>query len=457
MKKFIFLLFLFFTISNTFAQSLNDFRTRPSLIPPPGQPSQQRDWNQQNVWQIFDGTTWVDTTQHPGSTVTNNVFIQNQAFIVLRNLNLTQPINSITLGDESSVGVETLLISQDTTIPTTQFTIAYDGFLSWDGNRTLTLPAGANFVVEPTEPSTGLVLGVTHGLDQTPPGNGNTCNSSKRIDIGNVTYSNCSGNGGAGGNALSFETVNDNGGLLNVNPATNTSPCRNKTLQLTTTLSGTESNATPITYNWTVTPPSGASYNLTGENPTDTPTGFGSYIYEVAATNDSGITDTDSVIVEVESCRTVVTNRRITYRVNGGTAISTTPTIGNEITDDVTIQGVRDSNNNEGEITFFNDNGNPTYIEIEILLSDVPYDTITITSLIIGNPPAINLNNVSFTMGPTITGSPGNFDYLFSIVGITISSNQQLQLKYTTNVNGNNNNPCPTGGPCAIEIFGIEQ
>ena len=78
--------------------------------------------------------------------------------------------------------------------------------------------------------------------------------------------------------------------------------------------SGTD--APGASYNWTVTSsPVAYSFTDTNENPTDSPTVIGTYVYEVTATNGS-VSNTNSVSVEITSCnKTIITNRRITFRV----------------------------------------------------------------------------------------------------------------------------------------------
>lgn len=292
---FFFFFVLFFT--NTFSQSLNDFRTIAS-----------GNWTTVAIWERYDGTSWVAATYYPGNGVTNDVTISNGVTVTI-NSAVTGSINSVTVGDKTGTAVvETLSITGTASINTPEFNIAYDGLLRWDANVSLSLPANASFFIESPNPD-GLTLGTDHGIYENPTG----CNVQKILYIGTTRYTNCNG-GGPNPKPLTFNEVNNNGGNLGVAPSSNSPVCSGQTVTLFANPSGTDAGS--ATYSWTVTSaPVAYTFSSTNENPTDTPTVIGTYIYEVTATSGS-ISNTNSVSVEIISCnKTVITNRRITYRV----------------------------------------------------------------------------------------------------------------------------------------------
>ncbi|CAM1346593.1 hypothetical protein [Tenacibaculum crassostreae] len=301
--KTYFFFFFVFSLTSIFSQSLGDFRSVNDGL-----------WTNPASWEYFNGSTWVSppaNTNYPGDGVVtaNDVVIANGTNISLGS-NIAGAINSVTIGDETGTAViETLTITNTSFLNTTNFTIAYDGLLFFSANKTFSLPAGTNFIVESPNPD-GLVLGTDHGLYTQYA----SCSASKTIKIGSSEYATCNGGGGGSSGNETFDQVNNSGGNLTVSPTYTAPPCINQTLNLFANPGGTEHDAS-TTFSWTVTPPVGAVYMLSGENPTDTPTTTGIYIYEVTATSGS-ISNTNSVSVEIISCnKTVITNRRITYRV----------------------------------------------------------------------------------------------------------------------------------------------
>ncbi len=298
LKTYIFF-FLVLLITNTFSQSLNDFRTIAS-----------GNWTTVGIWERYNGTNWVAATYYPGNGTTNDVTISNGATVTI-NSAITGSINSVTIGDQTGTPVvETLSITGTSSINTLEFNIAYDGLLRWDANVSLSLTANASFFIENPNPD-GLTLGVGHGIYINPTG----CNVNKILYIGTTRYTNCNG-GGPNPKPLTFTDANNNGGNLGVAPSSNSPVCSGLTVNLLANPSGTD--APTATYSWTVTSsPVAYTFSSTNENPTDTPTIVGTYVYEVTATNAAGtISNTNDVSVEITSCnKKVITNRRITYRV----------------------------------------------------------------------------------------------------------------------------------------------
>jgi hypothetical protein len=302
LKTFLFFFFVFF-ITTASSQVMGDYRAVTS-----------GNWTTDNIWEYFNGTIWVDASitpgNHPGEfgTTANDVTIAN-GIIVTLNSAIPGSINSVTIGDKVGTAVvETLSITGTSSLNTLEFNIAYDGLLKWDSNSTFSLPNNASFFIESPNPD-GLVLGTGHGVYINPTG----CNVNKKLVIGATIYTNCNG-GGPNPKPITFNDANNNGGNLGVAPSSNSPVCSGLTVNLFANASGTD--APGASYNWTVTSsPVAYSFTDTNENPTDSPTVIGTYVYEVTATNGS-VSNTNSVSVEITSCnKTIITNRRITFRV----------------------------------------------------------------------------------------------------------------------------------------------
>ncbi|RSC92753.1 hypothetical protein [Tenacibaculum singaporense] len=309
------LLFFFFAgiVSTSFSQSLNDYRTVTNAT---------GNWTTVANWEVYDGTNWVPATNYPGQVVgTNNVTIVNGAKITLNTtIASTQPINSITIGDGSGI-IEELIISGTTPgVNTTELNILTDGLLHFNtnGSDTINLPANTNITIDPSPSAT---LGIEHGL-YNQNRHGRDCNdAADKIVIGGVTYSNCKGSGPL----PSFEEVNEDGGTttptLNVQITYSGTPCVSNTFNLTATPGGTAYDSNnPTTYTWSSSPSTGNITNINSNNTTATPTTSGVIVYEVTISN-SGYTASRTLSLLIENCPTpslknIITNRRITYRVN---------------------------------------------------------------------------------------------------------------------------------------------
>ncbi|MEE4000464.1 hypothetical protein V1T75_08935 [Tenacibaculum sp. FZY0031] len=291
--------FLVLSTTNIFSQSLNDYRTIAS-----------GNWTTTSIWEVYNGVAWIPATTYPGQVAgTNDVTISNGATVTI-NSAISNTINSVTIGDRTGTPViETLSITGTSSINTLEFNIAYDGLLRWDANVSLSLTTNASFFIENSNPD-GLTLGTDHGIYINPAG----CNVQKILYIGTTRYTNCNG-GGPNPKPLTFNEANNNGGNLGVAPTSNTPVCSGQTVNLFANPSGTDAGS--ASYTWTVTSsPVAYTFSSTNENPTDSPTIVGTYIYEVTATS-GAISNTNTVSVEIISCnKRIITNRRITYRVN---------------------------------------------------------------------------------------------------------------------------------------------
>lgn len=291
--------FLVLSTTNIFSQSLNDYRTIAS-----------GNWTTTSIWEVYNGVAWIPATTYPGQVAgTNDVTISNGVTVTI-NSTISNTINSVTIGDRTGTPViETLSITGTSSINTLEFNIAYDGLLRWDANVSLSLTTNASFFIENSNPD-GLTLGTDHGIYINPAG----CNVQKILYIGTTRYTNCNG-GGPNPKPLTFNEANNNGGNLGVAPTSNTPVCSGQTVNLFANPSGTDAGS--ASYTWTVTSsPVAYTFSSTNENPTDSPTIVGTYIYEVTATS-GAISNTNTVSVEIISCnKRIITNRRITYRVN---------------------------------------------------------------------------------------------------------------------------------------------
>ena len=273
---------LFFVFSVAQGQSINDYRTVAS-----------GNWTNVSIWQVYNGAAWVAATTYPGQAVAANDVSIEGGFSVTISSNIPNTINSVTVGDGTG-GTDSFFVSATSSLNTQLITIANGGYAEWISNVTFSLPSGAAFVIE---------SGGT--LDDSTP-----CSASKRLVIGSVIYSTC--NGGAGAD-YSFQDLEDSGGSLNVSPSSNSPICSNKTLTLFANPSGTGSGT--ANFSWSATGPAGYSFSSSLENPTITGLSTGSYVFTVTAA-DGSLSRSGSTNVTVRGGCTVVSNRRITYRVN---------------------------------------------------------------------------------------------------------------------------------------------
>jgi Ig-like domain-containing protein len=263
---------VFFTESS--AQSVNDYRSVAS-----------GNWTSLSVWQTYNGSSWVAATTYPGQVAgTNDISIEG-GFSVTLSANVPNAFNSLTIGDGTGA-TDVLLISAASNLITSQVTIANGGFVSWTANVTLSLPAGAAFVIE----SGGSV-------DNSTP-----CSAAKRLVIGAIVFSACNGGGGA---SYSFTELNTGGGSLNVSPSSNSPICVGDILTLFSNAEGLGS--TSATFSWSATGPGGYTFSSTLEDPTVSGLTAGTYTYTVTATGGS-LSNTNSTEVIVNSAPNVPTS-----------------------------------------------------------------------------------------------------------------------------------------------------
>lgn len=294
-----YLLFFFvFTVIGSYSQTLGDFRSY-----------QDGNWNNPASWEYFDGSSWISpptNTNYPGDGIVTayDVSIISNHTINL-NTNITNPINSLTIGDQNGGinSISTLLIGTSNgnntyQLNTNQISTLYDGLMEWGNNHTLVLPSGTLINIEqnsPYNPTTE--LGTDYGLYDD-----GTCNTQMQIQIGSTLYANCNGNGGS---PSSFEDINTSGGNLTVSPSSNSPICSGQTLNLFANVGGTEADTASFTWS-VISSPVPYSFTSTSEDPVDDPgpTTAGTYIYEVTASSGTSpniVTTTNTVTVTVNS------------------------------------------------------------------------------------------------------------------------------------------------------------
>jgi len=447
MKKRIYIFFLIVIfMSQLSAQVTNDYRT-----------SSGGNWTDVSIWQIYNGSSWIAASFVPG---TNNANANNVTIIENHTVNigsnLTSSINSVTIGDENgnATSISTLNITADTYINTSQFTIAYDGLVVWNGNHDLNITqADASFSIAQVNPYSSNSLGIHHGIFVNTTG----CNVNKRLIINSNVYSNCNGGGSGNPKPTPFETLNILGGNLSVNATVdNEIVCKNSTIQLTATLGGENATDTSPSYDWIVILPSGDTEAVsTDQNPTTTITEVGTHTFEVTFTNDSGITAYNTVQVIGRECKNVVTNRRITYRVTPVNNLEPVPTLPLLSSTAYNIQRYRDNGSNDERLDFSIAN-TFNFSTLQVLVSDVEYSSLTVQSFNVTNPnedlySSSSPTNPEVISGPSSTGT--GYDHLFILTGTSFSGNRTINITIDT---PSPNGSIDCGGSCPkVSFYGL--
>ncbi len=269
------LLALFFLFSSfIYSQTIGDYRSIAS-----------GNWTNVNIWQYYNGTTWVAATYYPGQTggpTVNQVSIQG-GFSVTLTSNIPGHINSVIVGDGIG-GTDTLFISAHTSVNTDVMIISSGGVIDWTANVILSLPSGSAFIVDGGY------------MDESNP-----CDAAKKLVIGGNTYSSCNGHGNGSDKPFSFNDLNDGGGSINVSPSSNGPICEGTVLNLYANPSGAGSTDSSNTYSWSGTGPSGYSFSSNLQNPVVLNLLAGSYTYTVTVVHSGTFTHSNSVSVEVYS------------------------------------------------------------------------------------------------------------------------------------------------------------
>ena len=192
-----------------------------------------------------------------------------------------------------------LVIDQNLTIPSNidVVLIKNGGQINWNTNsRTLTLPANTSIIIENTSTTTG-----TLALYASP------CNNTKRINIGDVEYAACTGQGNV---CIIFDQLIEAGGTVHLDPdiidigAIGNMVCLDNYFPLTVTIDGYLYDSSP-TYLWEqISNPIGGSSTFnpsdTVQSPEVTVTTPGTYVYRISVTSIVSECDTSHFTVSKE-------------------------------------------------------------------------------------------------------------------------------------------------------------
>jgi hypothetical protein len=196
-----------------------------------------------------------------------------------------------------------LVIDAPLTIPSTIDVIHIEdgGQIAWTTNNTLYLAENAAIIID----NTSIISGPTSALYGTP------CNNNKRINIGTVEYTACTGGGNV---CIIFEEVVAAGGTIYLNPelidigALDSTVC-DEPFPLNVKLSGFQYGDPTITWKQISGPTGGTSSfypNNTVADPIVTVSTPGTYIYEVSVTLTLSDNCTDQTITVKKEVTVVV-------------------------------------------------------------------------------------------------------------------------------------------------------
>lgn len=270
-------------LANLNAQQIGDYKTVGS-----------GNWTSVGIWNTYNGSAWVPATFYPGQlTGTNDVRIIGGNSVSISSI-IPNTINSVTVGDGIGA-LDNFFVSGTSTLNTQLITIANGGYAEWISNVSLSLPAGANFKINP---------GGELATDK-------PCNAAKRLIIGTTIYSTC--NGGAGAQ-YSFDELNDEGGTLSVTPTSNSPICEGDLLNLYSNPSGTGSSS--ASFLWTG--PNG--YTSTSQDPVISNLTQGNYSYTITISDSGGNTNTKTLSISVLPTP-VITSTTPGFRNGPGTVV----------------------------------------------------------------------------------------------------------------------------------------
>ncbi|GGW22706.1 Ig-like domain-containing protein [Arenibacter certesii] len=211
------------------AQVTGDYRSKAS-----------GNWNNVNIWQTFNGSTWMNATSYPGqNSNVSSVTIGGNNTVSLNTNIISYTIDRLIIGDQTG-GNDTLLFSDnsDWEVNIMLVAIQSDGIISWQGNTALKLPEEA-------------IIYNNGGKIEAK------CSEAKRILLGDRAFSSCKGNKGE----YSFDELE--AALPPPSSNGNIAECADKTIQT-------------LNANDTAIPPSGAHivwYKATsGGSPVSPPT-----------------------------------------------------------------------------------------------------------------------------------------------------------------------------------------
>ncbi|WP_299189476.1 hypothetical protein [uncultured Aquimarina sp.] len=482
MVRFLFCISVLLCVFNISAQSINDYRTNGS----------NGNWTTVGIWEVYNGTAWVAATNYPGQIAgANDISIESNSEVTI-NSTIPNSFNSL------NIGPGTLFVNADSSLDTPVITLNTGGQAEWTSNNTdLALPANASIVINggnlvednPCNATKTITIGsnvyascnggggVDYDFDDINTGGGTlnvSPSSNGSICPGQVLnlFANPSGAGstgatyswsGSGPGGYSFSSTVEN--------PTETAIISTGTYTYTATVTDGDGNGNTNTNSINVivdTPPNpptsggneivctGVSGTLTasvGTNETvdwyDSPSGgillssgnisysttiAGTYYAETRNTNTGcNSTSRTGIILSNKSC-TVITNRRITYRVSYTPPTSIAPT--GTITTDMIINFFDDGQfgpGNSYQLQVQNNTG--TAFNYEIWVQNVPYASI----------PGLNL--VNHTVDVANNGD-GTYSYLFT-------STSPLNGFQNRAITGSGGAPSPpgTGSSCGCVSF----
>ncbi|WP_298547997.1 hypothetical protein [uncultured Aquimarina sp.] len=463
---FIFILFF----SKLSAQSVNDYRTNGS----------DGNWTTVSIWEVFNGTAWVAATNYPGQVAgTNDVSIEGNSEVTI-NSTIPNSLNSLTIGPgtlfvsaDSSLDTQLITLTTggeaewtsnntDLSLPANATIITDGGNLVEDrpcnATKTITIggtvyascngggggvdydfddinTGGGTLSVAPT--SNGpICVGQTLNLVANPGGSGSTGGTfswsatgpggysfsstaqnpteSSITTAGTYTYTVTitDGDGNGTTNTNSVDVVVNSGPNPPVSNG-NQIICSGLSGTLTTTVSAGE------TVDW-YDAATGGTLLLAG-NTSYTTTVAGSY-YAEARNTTTGCVSTSriGVILSNKSCN-VITNRRITYRVNSG-VIGPSGTL----TTDMIVNFFDDGQFGSGNSYQLQvQNNTAVGFNYQIWVQNVPYASI----------PGLSLVNHTLN---TINNGNGTYSYLFT-------STSPLGAFQNRSITGSGGAPTPLG------------
>jgi hypothetical protein len=171
LKHFVLIAFLFLLCLPVAAQVTGDYRSKAT-----------GNWNSASTWQIYNGSSWVNSTTYPGQNSNVGTVTIGSGNTVTLNVNIvTYTINKLIIGNQSG-GDDTLSLPDNGSFQVNimQVSVENDGILSWVKNADLYLPEGSQIYNNGGQIRTD-----------------KNCNASQSIYIGTERFSNCNGNGGA--------------------------------------------------------------------------------------------------------------------------------------------------------------------------------------------------------------------------------------------------------------------
>ncbi|MCO4293400.1 hypothetical protein NF867_11035, partial [Solitalea sp. MAHUQ-68] len=289
----------------TYGQSVGDYQSNVNT---------SGNWSALSSWQRWNGSAWVTPTStegYPGEkTGTGTVTILDGDHITL-DVNVTKVFTALVIGPGSTGS--SLLVDGDFSLSTSLVTINTGGEMKFSKNKSLTLP----------DPNAVLQLnGGT--LDEDA-----NCSNNVAIFISTRKYAVCTG----GGNAdFTFADLNKGNGTIASNPSYNSPACAGNNLQLNGAFTGANVIGTttyPVSYNWSVTNPSGTITPYSTKDVTISSAVAGNYSAKLTVSFTIGSTtysNFKTISVTVNALPTVSISGSSTICATGSTTL--TPTTG---------------------------------------------------------------------------------------------------------------------------------